>query len=311
MNRADLIRIIKEIGRGRHAARDLAHDDARALFAAILAAEVPDLQLGAVLMALRIKGESLAELAGFLQACEACYPHLAAPAGTVPVVIPAYNGARQLPNLRPLLAHQIAREGVPVLLHGVTAEPGRVTTGEVFAAMGVKPALSREEAQTQLTMQRLAFISLEALVPPLARVLALRREIGVRSSGHTLAKMLQPFTDPALRLVSVTHPDYLKRMREFFSQHAAHALLLRGAEGEAVVHPRREPAIEWINGKTSVLWSASADENPALPDSRDAAVTAAWIQEVLAGKRAVPAAIAHQAACCLRAAQAIRHGGET
>jgi anthranilate phosphoribosyltransferase len=308
MDKPELTRIIKEIGRGKNAARDLNHDDARALFTAMLAGEIPDLQLGAVLIALRIKGESLEELAGFLEACEACYSHLAAPPATaplVPVVIPSYNGARQLPNLTPLLAHLVAREGVPVLVQGVTTDAGRVTTHEVFAAMGHTAAPSREDAQAQLAAHNLAFISLETLAPPLARVLALRREIGLRSSGHTLAKMLQPFTTPALRLVSVTHPEYLKRMREFFTHHAAQALLLRGAEGEAVAHPRREPVIEWLNGKTAEMWRVSAAENPELPASRDAAVTAVWIQEALDGKRPVPAAIAHQVACCMRAARAM------
>ena len=59
---SELTRIIKDIGRGKNAARDLSRDDARALFAGMLAGDVPDLQLGAVLMALRIKGESLDEL---------------------------------------------------------------------------------------------------------------------------------------------------------------------------------------------------------------------------------------------------------
>lgn len=305
MDKQALIRIIKEIGRGKSAARDLSRDDARALFAAMLGGEVPDLQLGAVLIALRIKGESLEELAGFLEACEMCYAHLLAPPGMVPVVIPAYNGARQLPNLTALLAHLVAREGVPALAQGVTRDPGRVSTCEVFAAMGLNAARTREEAQEQLAARRIAFIPLDVLAPPLARVLALRGEIGVRSSGHTLAKMLQPFATPALRLVSVTHPDYLKRMREFFTTHASHALLLRGAEGEAVAHPRREPVIEWLSGKTSEIWRANVEESPVLPESRDAAVTAAWIQEVLDGRRAVPAAIAHQAACCVRAARAM------
>ncbi len=306
MRAVELIRLIKEIGRGKNAARDLNRDDARALFTAMLAGEVADLQLGAVLIALRIKGESLDELAGFLEACEACYPHLTAPVvanGAVPVVIPAYNGARQLPNLTPLLAQLIAREGVPVLVQGVMRDAGRVSTCEVFEAMGITPARSRDDAQTQLAARNLAFMSLDVLAPPLARVLALRREIGVRSSGHTLAKMLQPFATPAVRLVSVTHPDYLKRMREFFTRHASGALLLRGAEGEAVAHPRREPALEWCEGGTSQTWTAAAEVDPALPESRDAAATAAWIAEVLAGTRAAPAAIGHQVRCCVRAAQ--------
>lgn len=305
MDAKELARIIREIGRGKNAARDLNRDDARALFAALLAGDIPDLQLGAVLMALRIKGESLEELAGFLQACEASYPHLAASAGGVPLVIPAYNGARQLPNLTPLLAYLVAREGVPVLIHGVTNDPGRVTTYEVLAAMGVSAAASREQAQAQLHERGLAFISIETLAPQLASVLAIRRKMGVRSSGHTLAKMLQPFTTPALRLVSVTHPEYVTRMREFFTQYAANALLLRGAEGEAVAHPRREAAIDWLNGAAVQTWTAAGSANPDLPASREADVTAAWIHQTLAGKHAVPATIAHQVACGVKAARAV------
>src|SRR4051812_13080129 len=89
---AKLPAFIKEIGRGKNAARDLSREDAQTLFSAMLAGEVPDLQLGGILIALRIKGEAMDELAGFMAACEASYEHLPAPA-TTPVVIPSYNGA--------------------------------------------------------------------------------------------------------------------------------------------------------------------------------------------------------------------------
>lgn len=306
MDHQQLTGIIKEIGRGKNAARDLSRDDARALFTAILNDEIPPLQLGAILIAMRIKGESLDELAGFLEACEASYPHLKAPAGTVPLVIPSYNGARQLPNLTPLLASLVAREGVPVLVHGVPDDPGRVTTIEVFRAMGIEVARSIAEAEQQLAERKLAVIAIDTLAPQLARVLKLRRDIGLRSSGHTLVKMLQPFTTQAIRLVSVTHPEYLDRMRTFFTSYASHALLLRGAEGEAVAHPRREPVIEWLDGKTAEVWRGTAEENPELPDGRDATVTAAWIGEVLGRKRGVPTAIAYQLECCTRTELAIR-----
>jgi anthranilate phosphoribosyltransferase len=301
MDAKQLTGYIKEIGRGKNAARDLSREDAKTLFTAILNNDIPPLQLGAILIAMRIKGESLDELAGFLEACEASYPHLKAPAGTVPLVIPAYNGARQLPNLTPLLASLVAREGVPVLVHGVPDDPGRVTTIEVFQAMGITPAQSIAEAEEQLATHQLAVITIDALAPAIARTLKLRREIGLRSSAHTLVKMIQPFTSKALRLVSVTHPEYLDRMRAFFTQHAGNALLLRGAEGEAVAHPRREPVIEWLDGKTSEILRAPPEENPALPDSRDAAITGAWIKDALAGKQKVPAAIRHQIGCAVRA----------
>jgi anthranilate phosphoribosyltransferase len=301
MDAKQLISFIKEIGRGKNAARDLSREDAKTLFTAILNNDIPPLQLGAILIAMRIKGESLNELAGFLEACETSYPHLDAPTGSVPLVIPAYNGARQLPNLTPLLASLVAREGVPVLVHGVPDDSGRVTTIEVFQAMGITPARSIAEAEAQLTERQLAVITIDTLAPAIARTLKLRRDIGLRSSAHTLVKMIQPFKTKAVRLVSVTHPEYLDRMRAFFTQHSSDALLLRGAEGEAVAHPRREPVIEWLDGKTAEVWRTVPEENPELPDSREAAITAEWIKGALAGKHPVPAAISHQIGCSVRA----------
>jgi len=302
MDPKQLISIIKEIGRGKNAARDLSREDAKILFTAILNDEIPPLQLGAILIALRIKGESLEELAGFLEACEASYRHLNAPQGKVPLVIPAYNGARQLPNLTPLLASLVARAGVPVLVHGVPDDPGRVTTIEIFKAMGIKPAQNIAEAEAQLASHNLAILTIDTLAPALAGVLKLRRDIGLRSSAHTLVKMIQPFTSRAIRLVSVTHPEYLERMRAFFTSHASHALLLRGAEGEAVAHPRREPVIEWLDGETAESWPGAAVQSPELPGGRDSVITAAWIVEVLSRKREEPATITHQTGCCIQAA---------
>ncbi len=302
MDPKQLTGYIKEIGRGKNAARDLSREDAKTLFTAILNNDIPPLQLGAILIAMRIKGESLDELAGFLEACEASYPHLKAPADKVPLVIPAYNGARQLPNLTPLLASLVAREGVPVLVHGVPDDPGRVTTIEIFRAMGIEPARDIAEAEHQLATRKLAVITIDTLAPAIARVLKLRRDIGLRSSAHTLVKMIQPFTSSALRLVSVTHPEYLARMRTFFTSHQTHALLLRGAEGEAVAHPRREPVIEWLDGKNATVLRDTAEDTPELPRDRSAAVTAEWIAQALAGEQPVPGSIAHQARCCLNSA---------
>ena len=309
---------IKEIGRGRHAARDLSREDARALFAAMLAGEVPELQLGAILIALRVKGESLEELAGFAAACEASYPHfppfvLSRPKHQqpIPVVIPSYNGARQLPNLVPLLALLLARDGVPVLVHGVMQDPGRVTTREVLEELGIAPAASRDEARQRLEHDKVAFLSIEALAPAISGLLAMRPRLGVRNSAHTLVKMLQPFGDPALRIVSVTHPDYLTRMREYFTRFDDAALLLRGAEGEAVAHPRREPSIDWAYGGNVETWtsirpSTSSGRTDGELPQRDAPETARWIESVLAGNTPIPFAIQHQLDCCRRALRAMR-----
>jgi anthranilate phosphoribosyltransferase len=313
MDEATVARYIKEIGRGRKAAGDLPREEARSLFTAMLGGLVADLQLGAILIALRVKGESLEELAGFAAACEASYNHLPAlEDGGIPVVIPSYNGARQLPNLVPLLALLLARTGIPVFIHGITRDPSRVTTREVLEALGIEASLSSRDACVRLTTRRVAFMPVEVLAPEIASVLALRSVLGVRNSAHTLAKMLQPFAGLAVRIVSVTHPDYLTRMREYFTRFDTGALALRGAEGEAVAHPRREPAIEWLYEGRCELWKDEAGDAQGavdIPAERDATNTARWIESVLAGKVPVPRAIQHQVECCERAIAVLRSTG--
>ncbi|MBC7857521.1 MAG: DNA-binding protein YbiB, partial [Burkholderiaceae bacterium] len=131
-------RFIKEIGRGKNGARDMSRADAEALYGAMLVGRVSEVELGAVLLAMRIKGESVDEIAGFLAAAEASFAPLAAPAGPyAPIVIPSYNGARKMANLTALLALLLAREGVPVLVHGPAEVHGRVTSTALFSELGI------------------------------------------------------------------------------------------------------------------------------------------------------------------------------
>ena len=128
---------IKDIGRGRDGARALDRAQAADLMGQILDGHVTDLELGAFCIAMRIKGETAQEMAGFLDATHARLQHIST---TSPVVVlPSYNGARKLPVLTPLLAHLLAREGLAVVMHGTATESTRITSQEVLDAMGVTP----------------------------------------------------------------------------------------------------------------------------------------------------------------------------
>jgi len=238
-------RYIKEIGRGVNGARALPREDAQALFDAMLAGRVSDIELGAVLMAYRIKGEAPHELAGMLEAAHAHCQPLAAPADKPVVVIPSYNGARKQPNLVPLLALLLARDGVPTLVHGVRAFAGRVTSLELFEALGVPLASSTQAAQDQLAASShpLAVLPIDVLSPAISALLDKRSIIGLRNSSHTIVKMLQPVGQhtpgEALRLYSYTHPEYRETLTDYFSHEPANVLLGRGTEGEVVADARR------------------------------------------------------------------------
>lgn len=203
---------IKEIGRGAKGARSMDREQARELWGAILDGRVSDLELGGILLSMRIKGESVEELEGFLEASEASFDKLRAPAGGfAPVVVPSYNGARKMANLTALLALLLAREGVPVLVHGVAHDVGRVATAEVFEALGVHASPDHAAAEAALASGRVAFVTIDALAPRLAWMLSLRRILGVRNSTHTLVKIMQPFEGAALRLVSIPTPNTWNR----------------------------------------------------------------------------------------------------
>ena len=90
----DLRTLIHEVGRGAHGARDLAEENAYRLYCAMLDGEVPELELGALLIAYRIKGESVDELKGFCRALAERTAILRASGKALPVVLPSYNGAR-------------------------------------------------------------------------------------------------------------------------------------------------------------------------------------------------------------------------
>jgi len=197
--------LIKEIGRGANGARALPRATAHDLYAAMLDGRVSDIELGAVLMAYRIKGEAAEELAGMLHAAHAQLNALPLPVGPYrPVSIPSYNGARKQRNLTPLLAGLLAKRGVPVMVHGVRTDAGRVTSAEIFTAMGVASAESIAAASEALDKDRMTFVPIDVLSPALTRLLNMRKLLGVRNSTHTLVKLLDPFTASSITASSIT-----------------------------------------------------------------------------------------------------------
>jgi len=307
----DYTQIIKEIGRGKDGAGDIDQAVACELYGNMLDGKVPDFELGAMLIAFRIKAESEAEMQGFYQAMDERVMKLQAPAGKpLPVVISTYNGARRQANLTPLLALLLAREGVPVLVHGVTKDPKRVTSAEVFRELGIPWTTTKADAEQRMNDGMPVFMPIAALSPQLDQLLELRWRLGVRNSTHTLAKLADPFSGQSFRIVSVTHPDYISRMGAFFINSGTKGMLLRGTEGEVYANPKRTPRME-IFGEGMLQQVIEAQEGsvsaiPQLPAAMDAVTTARWIEQAMAGEIAVPEPILVQLKCCVSAAGAER-----
>ena len=280
--------IIKEVGRGARGARGLEPHIARDAFTALLDGEISDVQLGAWWVAMRIKGETAEELAAFVEAMQATLAFRVT--SDVPVVLlPCYNGARQLPNLTPLLAWTLAQRGVRVLLHGVRADPSRVTTCALFDALGFPIVADGAAANRALLSTGFAFAPLDAIHPKLAALLANRWRIGVRSTPHTVAKLLQPIDGPNLRVIALTHGDYIERMTaHLFAEHGASAAVFRGCEGEPVLHPKRAVPVHLFQNGTPFMHEWPGVTTHDLPDTCDITTTLKYIESVIQGKRDLP-----------------------
>ncbi|PIF73947.1 anthranilate phosphoribosyltransferase [Variovorax sp. 54] len=284
---------IKEIGRGARGARPLTREQACDLFGQVLDGTVTDLEIGGFCLAMRIKGETPEEMAGFLDATHARLNPVTTLGGPL-IALPSYNGARKLPVLTPLLALLLAREGLAVLVHGSASETSRVLASNVLSALDMPPMTTL----TPLAAGQVGFAPTELLNPALKRLLDVRRVVGLRNPGHSVVKLMRPTTGPCVVVASYTHPEYARTMGETFELTGMTALLSRGLEGEVVSDPRRTAQIDgFVRGVRSELQAQAAGtaaDVPGLPKEIDVATTADYTRRVLAGELPVPEAIATQ-----------------
>jgi anthranilate phosphoribosyltransferase len=287
---------LKVIGRGKVGARNLPRNQATDLMGQVLDGTASDLEVGAFCIAMRVKGETPEEMAGFLDAVHERLEMLPASASPL-VVLPSYNGARKLPVLTPLLALLLARGGVPVLVHGTATEDSRVSSQDVLAALGIAAL----QEVNEIDAGSVAFAPTALLLPGLERLLDVRRTLGLRNSAHSLVKLMDPLAPVAgdsLIVGSYTHPEYAESMAATIALTGADAMLLRGTEGEPVADPRRTPQMDgFLSGRTMRLQEAQGGPLtalPTLPPTTDAASTAAYTRAVLSGELPVPEPIARQ-----------------
>jgi anthranilate phosphoribosyltransferase len=208
---------VATLGRGPGRSRSLSVEEAEAAMAEIMDGEAAPEAVGALLMLLRMKGESAPEIAGFARAARVRMPALA------PVALdwPSYAAGRTrgLPWFL-LAARLVAEAGHPVLLHGSNrgatgggARGGDAGMAASLRACGIPRAASPDEACFVLESCGIAHLPLEALSPGLSELLRLRGVLGLRSCVNTLCRVLNPAGAPAA-VQGVFHPPYLALQAE-------------------------------------------------------------------------------------------------
>lgn len=230
-----LTHAIAQVGRGVTKARALTPDEAREAMEVVLEGRADPFELGALLVALRIKEETAEELTAFVQVAER--HRMAVPGPPPALTIPSYAGKRQTFPVLLAGACLMAACGVRVGLHGHARPVGRSSVADVLAALGVDPDGSPEAAAEHLARAGVAYVGIERFFPRMHQMLELRHKMGLRSCFHTMSRLINPF-GAARQVVGISH----ERTFEKFAQ-ACHALgyqqvvAFRGLEGEAEPNP--------------------------------------------------------------------------
>ncbi len=199
MSLADYVRIL---GRGPGRSRSLTQDEACEAMSLMLRDDAAPEAVGALLMLLRMKGETAQEIAGFAAAAQAALPQMP----RVDLDWPSYAAGRTRGAPWFLKsANRIAAQGERVLIHGWNGKDPKVRAGLKRLQIGV--AKNVEEVATLLDRDNIAYLPLERSHLALFRLLNLRDVLGLRSCINTVCRMLNPAHAPA-SVQGVFHPSY-------------------------------------------------------------------------------------------------------
>jgi anthranilate phosphoribosyltransferase len=204
----------------------LSMDDARSAMGSVMDGEATPSQLAALLVALRMRGETIDELAGFAAAMRERVTRVDAPDGIVDTCGTGGDGSGTF-NISTAAALVVAAAGVPVAKHGNRAMTSKAGSADVLDALGVRIDHDAESAGAALRDHGFAFLFAPNFHPAMKHAGPTRREIGVRTAFN----LLGPLTNPAgakRQLIGVGDPAAAPRLAE--------VLRLLGTERAFVVH---------------------------------------------------------------------------
>jgi len=224
---------------------ELSATEAEAAFAIIMRGEATPAQIAAMVTAMRVRGETQAELLGAVRAVRGQMLAIAAPPGTIDVCGTGGDGMGTL-NVSTATAFVVAACGVPVAKHGNRALSSRAGGADVLAALGVD--IPPERAAVTLAENGLTFLFAPNHHPALRHAAAPRAELGFR----TLFNLVGPAANPAgvmRQLVGVFSPRWLAPMAETLGALGAeHVWVVHGEGLDELTLAGETQVAAWQNG---------------------------------------------------------------
>ena len=184
----DLKSIIGKVATGA----SLSREEAASAFDALMSGEATPSQMGGLLMALRVRGETVEEITGAVTAMRSKMLTVDAPADAIDIVGTGGDGSGSV-NVSTCAAFIVAGTGLPVAKHGNRALSSRSGTADVLASLGVKLDLKPEQVGRCVRECGIGFMFAPAHHPAMKNVGPTRVELATR----TIFNLLGPLTNPA------------------------------------------------------------------------------------------------------------------
>lgn len=250
-------KLVKALGKGVKGSRSLNFAEASHLIRAFANGELSSAQMAAAMMLMRVRGESVEELAGVASGLKQLvgkeWQDLNAD-----IDWPVYAGKReQLPWLL-LAAKTIARKGQTIILHGDSQSlPHRRHVESFISALDIPRCFTAEQAKVNLAKTGIIYVNSADIVPVLNDCRRLHQELGLRSLIQMSVRCINP-TNAPFSLRSYFHPGLDEQHQQvamllaeqqacdtLAKQHADIAIF-KGLQGETEINPRVSTSVKLL-----------------------------------------------------------------
>jgi anthranilate phosphoribosyltransferase len=238
--------LLRKIGSGTHTTKDLTRSEAESALTMILTAEATPAQIGAFLIAHRIKRPTVSEMAGMLDAYDRFGGRLEPLTSPVVVLGSPYDGRSRTAPISPMTGLVLATAGINVIMHGGDRMPTKAGLPliEIWQGLGLPwQNLSLLQVHAVLAATGLGFIYLPHHFPLAQAIVTYRDQIGKRPPLATLEMMWSPYIGDAHIVCGFVHPPTETIMRGAFALRGCPQFTtVKGSEGSCDL-PRDRTAI--------------------------------------------------------------------
>ena len=265
----------------------LSTEQAEAAFDIIMSGEATPAQIGGLLMAMRVRGETVAELIGAVRALRNRMTAIQAPDGAIDVCGTGGDNAGTL-NVSSAVTFVVAGCGVPVAKHGNRALSSRTGGADVLTALGVNVDVVLERLPDILRAAGCAFLFAPRHHPSMRHAGGPRVELGTR----TIFNLLGPMANPARvrrQLTGVFAPEWARPMAETLGALGTEAAWIVHGDGlDELTVAGENHVVEWRDGRAREFTVSPEDaglERAPIEAIRggDAALNAASLLALLEG----------------------------